>query len=96
MLRGINKQIIEINDTGSNYFEKILFFVKSENFNENIKLEEEARRIMLSYFVEDDNGKYKEGILRYTDNKRKKKNRIILFAILGVIALGTVLTFIFV
>ncbi len=96
MLRGINKQIIEINDTGSNYFEKVLFFIKSENFNESIKLEEEARRIMLSYFVEDDNGKYKEGVLRYTDNKRKKKNKIILFAILGVIILGSVLTFIFV
>lgn len=30
MLKGVNKQIIEINDTGNAYFEKVLFFVKPE------------------------------------------------------------------
>lgn len=30
MLKGVNKQIIEINDTGSDCFEKVLFFVKPE------------------------------------------------------------------
>ena len=28
MLRGVNKRIIEVNDTDSDYFEKALFFVK--------------------------------------------------------------------
>ena len=95
MLRGINKQIIEINDTGSNYFEKVLFFVKSGKFDENVKLEEEARRIMLSYFVEDDNGKYKEGVLRYTDNKRKKRNKFLILSLVGVVLLGAVAAFLF-
>ncbi|MBP3391003.1 MAG: hypothetical protein J6L58_04865 [Clostridia bacterium] len=27
MVKGVNKQIIEINDTGSKYFEKVLLFV---------------------------------------------------------------------
>ena len=35
MLRGVNKRIIEVNETGSDYFEKALFFVKGNaDFNE--------------------------------------------------------------
>ncbi len=84
MLRGINKHIIEISDTGSSYFEKVLFFVKSENADSTVKLEEEARRIMLSYFTEGSDG-YKEGFLRYTDNEKLKKRKRALFGVFGVV-----------
>ena len=30
MLRGTNRSIIEINETGNKYFEKVLIFVKPE------------------------------------------------------------------
>lgn len=30
MLKGVNKQIIEISNTGNDYFEKVLFFVRPE------------------------------------------------------------------
>ena len=30
MVKGVNKTIIEINDTGSKYFDKILFFVNPD------------------------------------------------------------------
>ena len=30
MIKGINRQVVEVNDTGSDYFEKIMFFVKPE------------------------------------------------------------------
>ncbi len=45
MLRGINRSIIEINETESKYFEKILIFVKPEfaTLTED-KLKKEANR----------------------------------------------------
>lgn len=30
MIKGINRQVVEVSDTGSEYFEKIMFFVKPE------------------------------------------------------------------
>lgn len=30
MIRGVNRKIIEVNDTGSSYFERIILFVKNE------------------------------------------------------------------
>ena len=33
MLKGVNKQIIEINDTGNDCFEKVLFFVKPDYYS---------------------------------------------------------------
>ena len=30
MIRGINRQVVEVKETGSEYFEKIMFFVKPE------------------------------------------------------------------
>ena len=46
MIKGINKQVLEILEPSSGYFEKALFFVKPEytGFSEN-KLKEMARGI---------------------------------------------------
>lgn len=33
MIRGVNKQIIEINDTQSDFFEKAIFFVRADKDN---------------------------------------------------------------
>ena len=30
MIKGINRQVVEVKETGSEYFERILFFVKPE------------------------------------------------------------------
>ena len=30
MIKGVNRQVVEVNDTGCDYFEKIMFFVKPE------------------------------------------------------------------
>ncbi len=30
MIKGVNRQVVEVSETGSDYFEKILFFVKAE------------------------------------------------------------------
>ena len=46
MIKGINRQVVEVNETGSEYFEKIMFFVKPEyiSLSEN-KIKEYAGRI---------------------------------------------------
>ena len=48
MLKGINKQILEVTNTESPYFEKIIFFVRSSSpsADEN-KLREEAEKIAM-------------------------------------------------
>lgn len=47
MIKGVCKQIVEINDTESDYFERALFFV-NPGFSEieRTALEREARRIL--------------------------------------------------
>ena len=47
MLRGINRSIIEINDTGNRYFERVLIFVKPEygNFPEGYLQKEAAKMV---------------------------------------------------
>ena len=46
MIKGINRQVVEVSDTGSEYFEKIMFFVKPEyvSLSEG-KIKEYAGRI---------------------------------------------------
>lgn len=46
MIKGVNRQVVEVNDTGCDYFEKIMFFVKPEyvSVSEN-KIRESASRI---------------------------------------------------
>lgn len=38
MIKGVNKNIIEVSDTGSRYFEKVILFVKPEYSDSNPEL----------------------------------------------------------
>ncbi len=75
MLRGVSKRIIEVNDTGSELFEKALFFVKTDGGKTESELQKEAKKIVTSYFSED--SKQHQGFLRYTDLKKKRRRKII-------------------
>ncbi len=47
MLKGVNRQVVEVNQTDSVYFEKILFFVKPEYYGlGEAKLREKANAAM--------------------------------------------------
>lgn len=49
MIKGVNKQILEVTNTESPYFEKIIFFVRPEAQNKNPDtLQKEARKLSLS------------------------------------------------
>ncbi len=46
MIKGVNKQILEVTNTDSPYFEKIIFFVKPESQTMNPQsLQKEAEKI---------------------------------------------------
>lgn len=46
MIKGVNKQILEVTNTENPYFEKIIFFIKPEYKNEDRKkLESEAKTL---------------------------------------------------
>lgn len=46
MLKGVNKQILEVTNTDSPYFEKIIFFVRSSSpLTDKEKLKKEAEKI---------------------------------------------------
>lgn len=46
MIKGVNHQVVEVNDTASEYFERIIFFVKPEySFVSEGKIRERAGRI---------------------------------------------------
>lgn len=49
MIRGVNRQIIEINETGNKYFERALLFVSSDGANKSTaKLAAEANQLISS------------------------------------------------
>ena len=85
MLRGVNRRIIEVNDTGSDYFEKALFFVKGNTAITPDSLEKEAQKVMEAYLNCGTESK-RQGYLRYTDLRRKMR-RMAIFLLSAVVVL---------
>ena len=83
MIKGINKRIIEVNDTGSEYFEKVLFIVKDNNADLR-RLKNEADRVVNAYFPKND-FVFKEGYLRKRKNKQKNLILTSVIALIGII-----------
>ena len=83
MLRGVNKRLIEVNDTGSDVFEKALFIVKDGSALNRAELQKEAQRVMVSYFSED--GRPHQGFLRYTDRRKKRRRLVLAVALCSVV-----------
>jgi hypothetical protein len=47
MIKGVNRQVVEVAETGSDYFEKALFFVNPKYYGmTDGKLREKAQRLM--------------------------------------------------
>lgn len=82
MLKGVNKQIIEINNTGNDYFEKVLFFVRPEYCSlSHRKLETGAQSYMEQLR---ELGVYSGGYLRQCQRRRKLRFWSLGVALLGV------------
>lgn len=83
MVKGVNKTIIEINNTESEYFDRILLFVKASHSNDTVKLDREIAKISRTLTNE---------TLRIPLRKaeQKRKNKLLLFAAGAVLAVALV------
>ena len=76
MIKGVNKAIIEINETGNKYFEKAILYIRSEMSDESEKkLEHQAKEYVAN--IE------KLPFLDYFDLSEDRKRKRRLFLILG-------------
>lgn len=67
MIKGVNRQIVEVNDTGSPYFEKIFFILSANAAEKNgTELHCEMRRLLDTYDMKTPvfAGRKKHGIFR--------------------------------
>ena len=74
MIKGVNHQVVEVNDTACEYFERIIFFVKPEySFVSEGKIRERAGRIANSTTLP-------------PPSKKSEKARLIDFLKIGIAA----------
>ncbi len=91
MVRGINRTVIEINDTGSDLFEKVILFVTPEYGNIGTKrLKEEADRIINEYYPE---LKERENIRAVYRKRRQIKYISLASVILIALSIAAILIF---
>ncbi|MBE6798714.1 MAG: hypothetical protein E7525_02915 [Ruminococcaceae bacterium] len=90
MIRGINKRVIEINDIGSEYFEKAFLIVK-DNKATVPNLEREADRVMQTYFPRV-NTKSQRGYLRERNIRKKRFALCVGFCVLALAVTAVVLS----
>lgn len=88
MVKGVNKTVIEVNNTGNKYFEKIVFYVTPQYGNLNAKqLKKAASNFSFNY---------EEHRARKSLRKAHKRKRLAIFStVIGacVIALSAVYLF---
>ena len=91
MVKGVNKHIIEINDTGNKYFEKVLLFITpgKKDFPDEV-LHAKAREYLFEITKNEDNDlNLRERIHR----KRAKKKAVIISGLTVAVAVAAVLIF---
>ena len=88
MVKGVSKTIIEVNDTGSRLFEKIVFYVTPEYGNLNAK---QLKRAASNFSFH-----YTEKKLNSLRHRRFRKKAIYIFAsIFCVLAIALILLLVF-
>lgn len=91
MVKGVNKHIIEINDTGNKYFEKVLLFITpgKKDFPEEI-LHAKAKEYLIEITHNANTDLNLREIIR---KKRAKKKALIASAVIITITAAAVLIF---
>lgn len=82
MVKGVNKTIIEVNETGNKYFERVLFFVKPDYAD---VLPERLKTKAATYIKESD--LVPVAAVKSSAKKRKALPIAVLLAAVGVLAL---------
>lgn len=90
LVKGVNKTVIEINNTGNDIFEKIILYVKPQYSMLNTrKLNKEAKVILKNYSFDD------YGIEFNEDFHKSRKNFYIISGIAAFAIILTVIALIF-
>lgn len=88
MVKGVNKQIIEINNTGNSYFERVLLFVAPGKCDKSVaELKNEAESYLLNLSSD---FKVPPGLRQHCQNKKKRK--IIFLSALSSLVIITAVT----
>ncbi len=54
LVKGVNKKVIEINDTGNEVFEKVVLYIKPKySLLENKELKKEAGEVLKNYSIDE-------------------------------------------
>lgn len=89
MVKGVNKTVIEVNNTGSRMFEKIVFYVTPQYGNvDPRKLQKAAGEFSFRF---DENGTYTP--LRDRCKKRRRNRLLLALSVMGVAAAVLLLAF---
>ena len=88
MVKGVNRQIIEINDTGNKYFERVLLFVSPARSDTNEKdLYAQAQHYVSSLSEEEG----RVSLRKRCRAKNRKKIIIIASSLLGIAAVAGII-----
>lgn len=90
MVKGVNKTVIEVQNTGSKYFEKIVLYVKPEYGNLSHKQLEKASSEILPVFSQNRQEKTVNALRKRC--RKKQKRRIITAVSLCVGVIAAVIT----
>ena len=87
MVKGVNKTIIEINNTGNSYFERAILFIDPEYccFSEK-RIKNEALK-----YLNGVNKDYPTGLRQRRLNRKKRKRQIIVLSSIGAAAVSILL-----
>ena len=82
MVKGVNKRVIEVNNTGNKFFEKIVFYIKAEYGDlTSVQLKEATEFLSLGF---EENLPLKNVSLR----KRRKLRKIRVICAVSLLCLG--------
>lgn len=87
MVKGITKRIIEVNNTRSEYFEKVILFVKEDKLTFPQKFIEAQAKDCINDILGKTNA--------YKSNRTSKRNIIIFISALAVILLSAIILYYF-
>lgn len=85
MVKGVNKTVIEVNNTGSKLFEKIVFYVTPEYGNMSAK---QLRRAANAFSFSFEDQKPPVSLRRRTADRRRKRVKFLIIA--GAVCIAAV------
>ncbi len=90
MVKGVNKTVIEVNNTGSKYFEKIVFYVTPQYGNLSAK---QLKRAASTFSFNFDNSLHRKPLRKFY--KMRKLTFLILTTVISISVIGAIMLLLF-